>query len=187
MKEATRRLFFAFWPTAAERARMAEAARTLLAASGGRAVTESNLHVTLAFLGSVVERRVEEAVAIAHRVAESGVAAPPLQFSFEQLEYWKKARVLCAVPSPPAAGAPRNATSGAGALAEALKTDLVAAGFAPDPKPFQAHVTLARKVARVPSRTQVSPVRWSFEDYALVESRTDARGSTYQTLHTFTL
>ncbi len=157
---------------------MAEAARAFLTAGGGRVTAESNLHVTLAFLGSVAERRVEEVVAIARRVAASGVVAPPLQFSFERLEYWKKAQVLCAVPYAAHAGH---------ALAVALKTDLVAAGFALDLKPFQAHVTLARKVARAPAPAALSPVRWSFEDYALIESRTDARGPVYDALDRFTL
>jgi 2'-5' RNA ligase len=181
VKEATRRLFFAFWPTAAERAEMAEAARACLAASGGRVVTESDLHVTLVFLGSVPGRRVDEVVAIAQGVAASGLAPPPLKFSFERLEYWKKPQVLCAVPVG-LAGA-----HAAVALAAALKTDLVTAGFAPDLKPFQAHVTLARKVAKVPSPAALSPVRWSFEDYALVGSRTESRGSRYEALHRFTL
>lgn len=183
MKEASRRLFFALWPSAAERAQMAAAAQSYLTASGGRVVTEDNLHVTLAFLGSVAERRLEEVVAIARRVAASGVAAPPLQLAFEHLEYWKKAQALCAVP----AGSTGYSTQAASALADALKTDLVAAGFAPDLKPFQVHVTLARKAARTPLPAELSPVRWSFVDYALVESRTGPQGATYLALEKFTL
>jgi len=122
---------------------MAEAAHAFLSSSGGRITAESNLHVTLAFLGSVAERRVEEVVAIARRVAAAGGATPPLQFSFERLEYWKRAQVLCAVPAgrPQAAandgaavppGMTRDATHAASVLAAALKADLVAAGFTPD-------------------------------------------------------
>jgi 2'-5' RNA ligase len=199
VKEASRRLFFALWPTVEQRARMVDASRAFVNASGGRVVAVSNLHVTLVFLGSVAERRVEEVAAIARRVAASRVATPPLVVSFERLEYWKRAQVLCAVSlggsdtahdRRGATNAPSGAvenTRGVGALAEALKSDLVGAGFAPDLKLFRAHVTLARKVTRAPSPVEFPPVQWSFEDYALVESRTEARESTYQALHAFSL
>ncbi|MDE2447406.1 MAG: hypothetical protein KGO22_00440, partial [Gammaproteobacteria bacterium] len=53
---------------------MAEAARKAVGASGGRPVPAANLHITLAFLGSVPTRRLAE-------LAEAGRAAalwPPL-------------------------------------------------------------------------------------------------------------
>ena len=48
-----RRLFFALWATAEERRALSAAAAAAVGTSGGRAVPEENLHVTLAFLGQV--------------------------------------------------------------------------------------------------------------------------------------
>jgi RNA 2',3'-cyclic 3'-phosphodiesterase len=175
VKEPSRRLFFALWPTARQQASMANATREALLAGGGRPVPEGNLHVTLAFLGSVSESRMGELSAIARRGSSSAGAVHPFDLSFERLEVWKKAQVLCALPaleSEPrdhagvhpggrprdAAGVPHVRVSpdtpdvhgtghAAARLAAALKTGLVAGSFTPDLKPFRAHVTLARKVS----------------------------------------
>jgi 2'-5' RNA ligase len=184
VKESSRRLFFALWPTAKQQASLAKATRQVLQASGGRAVPESNLHVTLAFLGSVPERRLGELTAIAQRVSSSFGTAHPLQVSFDRLEYWKKAQVLCAVPGA------RAASHALAELAAALKTELMAAAFAPELKPFRAHVTLARKVSRRsdwPHELRAHPVPWSFTGFSLMESRTDASGALYSRVESWLL
>ncbi len=184
MKEPSRRLFFALWPTVKQQASMAKATREVLQASGGRPVPESNLHVTLAFLGSVPERRLGELAAIAQRIASSPGAGQPLHVWFARLEYWKRAQVLCAVP---AAGAISHA---AAELAAALKIELVAAAFAPDLKPFRAHVTLARKVSRRSDWQHdlgADSVPWSFTGFSLMASRTDASGALYSIVESWLL
>lgn len=181
MSPTSRRLFFALWPSAEQQGAIADAAREFLHGSGARAVPDTNLHVTLAFLGSVPETRVRELAPIAHRVAASGAARPPLRIAFDRVEYWKKAQVLCAVPSPLA---PRDAA----ALAAALKLDLVAAGFTPDLKPFRAHVTLARKVPRRSDwNLCLRPVSWRFTGFSLIESRTAASGALYSVVESWPL
>src|SRR5205807_403857 len=77
-REPTRRLFFALWPDAGQRAALVHATRKAVRSSGGRPVPEESLHVTLAFLGSVPERRVAELQAIARRVAEAPEAGAPI-------------------------------------------------------------------------------------------------------------
>jgi len=187
-------LFFALWPDAGQRAALVHATRKAVRSSGGRPVPEESLHVTLAFLGSVPERRVAELEAIARRIAEAPEAAP-LLVSFDRLVHWAKPRILCALDALPsagteAAGAPRvGALAGAPALAlaESLKGETTARGFSPDLKPFHAHVTVARKVARAPAAQPLSPVQWTFDGFALIESRTEPTGPVYSVIESYLL
>ncbi len=192
--EPARRLFIAMWPTAEQQARMAEATRQIVRASNARAVPVSNLHATVAFLGSVPERKLGELTAIACRVAGSSSVIPPLRLSFERLEHWRKAQVLCAVPVPPnsdAAAVCRDRdVRRASELAAAMKSGLLAGGFAPDLKPFRAHVTVARAARGAPREARDSTMQtvlWTFNELALVESHPEPQGARYRVLESFAL
>ena len=181
-REATRRLFFALWPDEAMRQAMAQAVRKAARASGGRPVPAANLHITLAFLGSVPERRLPELAEVARAAAEAFTSAfahaadassrgRPLELAFDRVEYWRAAHLLCALPS--------EAPAPVMALARKLQDVLVASGFAPDLKPFRPHVTLARKVVRPGAEGEMHPVIWRFTELSLVESRTLPEGALY--------
>lgn len=185
VRESTRRLFFALWPDEAMREAMAHATRKAVQASGGRPVPQNNLHVTLAFLGSVPERRLPELAAAARGATETltpgGANSPadPLQLVFDRLEYWRAAHLLCALPAEPP---PRGAE-----LARQLQDALVGRRFAPDLKPFRPHVTVARKVARPGSEGKMRQVTWRFTELALIESRTLPQGALYTVVETYRL
>lgn len=117
-----RRLFFAIWPDESSRAALAHSARKAARASGGRPVSISNLHSTLAFLGPVPEDRVPQAMA-----AASAITWPPFNLVFDRLEHWPKPAVLCVTCSQPPPAAPE--------LASELWKLLARQGFVPDPKP----------------------------------------------------
>ncbi|MGH8327142.1 MAG: RNA 2',3'-cyclic phosphodiesterase, partial [Steroidobacteraceae bacterium] len=165
--ERARRLFFALWPDEAMRRAMIEATRDVVQARrgsdpacGGRPVPAASLHVTLAFLGAVPQRRLQALAQVAQTVAETlrstraGEDAPgcPLELTFDHLEHWPAARLLCALPAAPPA---RTV-----ALARSLQARLTASGFAPDLKPFRPHVTVVRKVSCPSPLTKMSPVAW---------------------------
>lgn len=176
-REAARRLFFALWPDETMRQTLAQATRKAARASGGRPVPADNLHVTLAFLGSVPERRLPELATIA-RAAALG-AERRLELAFDRLEYWRAAHLLCASPAEtPAAVA---------ALARRLQDRLAAGGFAPDLKPFRPHVTVARKVVRASDVERMHPVLWRFAELALIESRTLPAGALYSVVESYAL
>ena len=137
-----------------------------------------NLHLTLAFLGSVSGEWVGRVEAAGNAVAgDFRPTRAQIVFTLDRVEYWRKARVLCATGS----------ISVASRLAEALKSHLITDGFAPDPKPFRPHVTLVRNAARGPGQRQIDRVDWSFGGFALVDSKTGPQGSVYTVLNTFNI
>ncbi|HEV2228456.1 MAG TPA: RNA 2',3'-cyclic phosphodiesterase [Steroidobacteraceae bacterium] len=182
----TRRLFFALWPEEAQRAALEHAAAKTVRHCGGRPVPESKLHVTLAFLGSVPQSRIGELSAIAGRVAAGFPRdALPLVIDLEGFEHWGKPQLLTVLErKEEAPGAP---ASGVAELARILGRETAAAGFSPDLKPFRVHVTVARKVARAPRSSEMRKVQWSFDAFALIESRTLAEGPVYSVVESYVL
>ncbi|HEY3784436.1 MAG TPA: hypothetical protein VGL55_04085 [Steroidobacteraceae bacterium] len=213
-QEPARRLFFALWPQEADQRELEratrDAVRALLSSPGSsqrtktglglpRSVPACNFHVTLVFLGSIPEARLASvrsiAEAVSHEVCEerdpgecvTAGTSRLLELVFERIEYWKRAKVLCALPSDVATGAlgsESGASAGratAAALAGRLRERLLADGFAPDLKPFRVHVTLARKVNKALGHA-MRPVTWRFPQFALIDSRTGSAGSLYSAL-----
>src|SRR2546421_394268 len=94
-REPTRRLFFALWPSEALQSAFTHATRKAVRACGGRPVPAHNLHVTLAFLGSVPERRIPELRLISDQVAATlPPEGPPLRLTFDRIEHLKKAHII---------------------------------------------------------------------------------------------
>jgi 2'-5' RNA ligase len=195
--EPARRLFFALWPHDEERLALALATAKPVRHCGGRPVPVPSLHVTLAFLGSISEARVEELHTIARAVAgEWPAESLPLQLCFDRLAHWAKPQLLCALGSEDsgASGGEARAAADAGrvatlaeTLAATLKNKTAAAGFTPDLKPFRAHVTVARKVLHAPAENALPAVAWSFDAFALVESRTQPAGAVYSLVESYVL
>jgi 2'-5' RNA ligase len=181
----TRRLFFALWPNREERAALVHTAASIVRHCGGRPVPEENLHVTLAFLGSVPGPRLPDLSAIARRAAASfPQEAVPISVSLETLEHWARAQVLAVLGRDDDAQA---AAPGAAALAQVLCAETAAAGFAPDLKPFRVHVTVARKVVHPPPSGAMRKVQWSFDEFVLMESRTLEQGPVYSVVESYVL
>jgi RNA 2',3'-cyclic 3'-phosphodiesterase len=173
-KEPTARLFFALWPDSAMQEALANAVSSIVREADGRAVPQKNFHLTLAFLGSVPESRIEALRTVAEQCSRTlSPRDVPIVITLDTLDHWRKSEILCATAhsTPPAAVA----------LSDALKRALGEAGFTPDLKPFRTHATLVRKVHRVTGDLHIAPVRWTFRDFHLVESRTDRSGSAYST------
>jgi RNA 2',3'-cyclic 3'-phosphodiesterase len=171
----TLRLFFALWPSAAERKALAASTAAAVAQVDGQPVPAANLHITLAFLGSVPGRRFVDLVGIGGQGPYSQVG-----LRFDRLEYWIKPKLLAAMPSEiPAAG---------GEIVDRLWERLVPLGFERELRPWRPHLTLVRKVRRPPPENlrivprelaSSDPAPWGL---ALVESTTDPSGARYKPL-----
>jgi RNA 2',3'-cyclic 3'-phosphodiesterase len=177
--EPARRLFFALWPDAVARRTLHECSAGIVRECGGREVPESNLHATLAFLGAVPVMRVAELGAVARLYAVSSAWRLPLELEFREFAHWAQPQVLVAIATPSRA---------VGELAEGLKEACARQGFTPDLKPFRAHVTVARKVRRVPRAASLPRgITWAFDEFALIESRTAPAGPIYSVVETYVL
>ena len=169
--EPTRRLFFALWPDAAVRARLARVAGGV---GQGRPTAADNLHITLCFLGDTTS----EVQACVEQAAET-VAGRPFELTLTEIGHWPRPQVVWLGPReiPPAL---LDLHTG---LASAMRP----CGFAPERRAFRPHVTLARKVRRLKQAPPVEPVVWRVEDFCLVESRTLSGGVSYDVLRRWTL
>lgn len=82
---------------------------------------------------------------------------------------------------------PDEAPAGAVALATALGACQRRCGLEPEERPFQLHVTLARRARRPPRRRTVEPLPWPVGEFCLVVSNTGSGGATYEVLRRWPL
>jgi RNA 2',3'-cyclic 3'-phosphodiesterase len=176
MSDRSRRLYFALWPDDALRAALSAATARAVRVAGGRAVPPENLHVTLAFLGSVPGHRVAAAQAAARLVT----VAPGVQ-AFDRVAQWGRSGplVLAATRVEPALAG----------MQATLANALLAADFPLDRREFRPHVTLARRpTARWPAAPPEAPggrLEWSWSTFVLVDSETGPGGSRYTVVERF--
>lgn len=166
--EPKQRLFFALWPTGEARETLAAVAQQH-ARRNGRAVVPENLHITLAFVGGVTaaQRTCMEAAAAA-------VTAPAFTLSLDRLGFWPRPKILWAGASV----MPPELLD----LVKRLNVALVPCGYQPETRPFQVHVTLARKAHRPPELCEIPPIAWPADAVCLVESVSGEHGSEYRVI-----
>jgi len=176
------RLFFALQPGAAQNVRLVDFTAPWITQLGAQPVPAQNLHITLCFVGSVPADRLPELRGLAGRMRGSRAT-----LRFDNLEYWRKPRVLCATAPETAAALPAQS------LSKGLAEACTAAGFLPDLKPFRAHVTLARKLqpARAASLKWPSaiapPISVSCDRFMLMRSDRGENGSIYSVVESWPL
>ncbi len=170
------RLFFALWPSPARRHLLAAMSATAVARVDGVPVPPSNLHVTLAFLGSVTGH----ASGALFAVGGQG-SYPSVDLRFDRLDYWPKPKVLVAMATELPAGGVE--------IVDRLWRGIEPLGFEREQRPWRPHLTLARKLRHPPpddlalepppAGAVVDPAPWSL---ALVESVTHPDGARYRPL-----
>ncbi len=166
------RLFFALVPLPDVGASVLATARPLAAGLGAQVVPQGNLHATLSFVGAVAPERLDALCA-----AAATVRGRPAELLFDTFDFWSEPRVLVARATQESAEAH--------ALSESLRDAAIAAGFAPDIKPFRAHLTLARKIPTEAAAKFSWPLKISpgfvvrCEKFALMESRRSDGASIY--------
>ena len=167
--EAPQRLFLALWPDSATRAALAAAARDLLDGVRARPVPAENLHLTLAFLGPTAAAR-----RLCAEAAAARLRLPGFRLVLDEAGFFARAGVVwlgC-----------RQAPAPLLELVQGLRTGLADCGFAPDTRPYRAHVTVGRKLRGRPRLAPPPPLAWEVRDFVLVRSRTRPDGAAYEVL-----
>ena len=165
MPEETLRLFFAL-PCPPEQAKAICAWRDGQALDG-RPVAESNLHITLAFLGAQPKDRLGALLSMA-----SGIEGTAFDLRLDRLATIGKG-FICLQPSTPAPALL--------ALVTALGEHLAALGVVLDSRPFLPHLTLARQALDRP-QGPAPAFAWRVGHFVLYLSRNTADGVRYEPL-----
>lgn len=160
--DSPRRLFFALDPDELQRHVIAAALRPALASVGGRRIAVARLHLTLVFLGLTAPSAMP-----CLRQAAAGVRGIPFELTLDRIGYWRRSEVLWLAPRPSAA---------LYGLHAALRAALVRCGVALEDRTYQPHVTLVRKLDRMPDPfPEVPPIPWKVRDFVLMESNAGYR------------
>lgn len=165
------RAFFALWPDAQTRARLAHAAAFLRLGSEARPVPAENFHLTLAFVGEVSPPQFAVLQHIAR--AQRGLT---FTIRLDAYEYWEGPQLVVAVA--------RQTPAALIELARKLRAALDTRQSEP---PLRAHVTLARKVMQAPVPQAMSALSWSAKSFSLVRSDTSGARSVYTVVDTWRL
>ncbi len=170
IRRETARLFFAIRPDSAVQAALKRMARKVAASQqDGQCVKPENIHLTVLFLGDVESDRIDTLREIA-----GSVTAQTFSLSIQGTLFWKKNRIVMAkVDHYPTA---------LFALADALTTALIAAGFSCEDRKYKPHITLIRNVgAHLPMQLE-NPIQWDVSDWLLLQSRLSSHGPCYTEL-----
>lgn len=170
-----KRLFFALWPDAEIRRRLAEVAELLPEASCRRTPVE-NLHLTLVFLGNVPDTAIPALKDGANRLR---LQIPGFELRLERNGWWKHSGVawLATEHAPPPLLS----------LVDELRRLSKQAGLSIEERDYQPHLTLARKLKRGPGPLRFEPLYWQVRDFCLVESVTHPQGANYQPMQSWAL
>ena len=169
------RLFFALWPDEDVREQLKKCqqlkpfSQSLQHHAGSRAVFPGNFHITLAFLGNVnTDQR-----ACVEQIA-NGIQCSPFKFTIDTANYWHKPRILCV--------GPKEMPDALVTLAAELRDGAIECGVQMDMRPYNAHVTLMRKIARLPEGLAIRPFTWVAKHFVLIESTTRPEGVRYEVI-----
>lgn len=174
-EQQTVRVFFALWPDASERGRLAEWQLPLQHAVGGRLMQRETLHATLVFVGEIAPERLEALL-----LAAQEASAEDFDLSFDLARYWGHNHIAYAAPSH----VPPQLLQ----LVERLEERLSRHRFKFERRVYKPHVTLLRN-AHWSDRhlPDMPPVRWQCGDFALVQSIRQAGLAHYRVLARFPL
>ena len=173
-KLETQRLFFALWPSLELGRELYRLSDRALDGVSGRRVLPEDIHLTLAFLGSVNDEFRKCAEQAASRV-QTGVFA----LNLERIGCWARSGILWVGPEQ----TPDSLTQ----LVQELNTGLAACGHEVEKRPYAAHLTLVRQARPCVSARVIETHHWKIDRFCLVQSCTHREGAHYEILREWEL
>ena len=138
-------------------------------------VSTANLHITLAFLGEVPSSHYESVFTAARQVCGQA-----FDLQINQTGYWSKPKVYWIGPT----SIPDELLD----LARQLRSQLAYQGLSTDPRPYQPHISLFRKLRENPPAPLCEPdMQLSFKSFCLFESHSSSSGVNYRVLEQWPL
>lgn len=162
-----RRVFFALWPGASQRARLEKIIRPELDRIRGNAGLRANWHLTVVFIGNVAAETVGDLLA-----ASAQIAVEPFELRLDRLSYWRRPRIACLEASRTPAALAR--------LVEEINEAVEHLGLAAEKRRYRPHLTIARKARSFRSRPLAQPLDLRWQHFELLESRASAEGVRYR-------
>jgi 2'-5' RNA ligase len=171
----THRLFFALWPDDAVRQQITDAFnQSPQSKLNGRIMRQSNLHITLHFIGNVNDEKMH----CLHQQA-SQQTAEAFSLNLDHYGYFYKPRVLWMGCHQQ----PDNLKS----LYKELGVLFRHCDYQAENRPYAPHLTLMRKLSRPGELEPFSSISWQVNDFVLVESVAGAAGVEYKVLQRYPL
>lgn len=168
------RLFFAMLPDGDTRQCITAAARALKLDPTARAVPSENYHMTLAFVGEVLESQLAPLLRVAGSQRARGFTV-----RFDTYEYSPKAQAVVAAALDFPASLER--------LWRQIHADLAQHNHALKHEHLRPHVTIARKVLQAPVLQAMSAFDWKVQAFTLMQSNTAGARSIYTVVDTWRL
>ena len=166
---ADKKLFFALWPSHRQRETLRDTINPSLSTVEGAAVDRRNWHVTLVFIGDFPEEKIPGLQA-AVDVIDPG----EVRLRFDSITFWQRPKIACMHT--------RTVPPALEQLVKSLQQALIPFGYAPDPRVYRPHITVARKVRAFQEVRLARPIELSWTDFELVESVSVRGGVQYHPL-----
>ena len=166
---ADKKLFFALWPSHRQREMLRDVINPALSTVEGSAVDRRNWHVTLVFIGDFPEEKIPGL-----QSAVSVIDPGEIRLRFDSLTFWQKPKIACMHTRTVPAELER--------LVKSLQQALIPFGYAPDPRVYRPHITVARKVRAFQEVRLARPIELSWTEFELVESVSVRGGVQYHPL-----
>ncbi len=167
------RLFFALWPNEKVRKELSKVTNQFKD-ENLRLTKNSNLHITLAFLGQVSEQDQAELIEKTNSIRSSAFS-----LTLDSIGFWKNPGILWIAPEV----MPEVLND----LVVQLQSIIKQQGLNVDERLYKPHVTIARKVKQFTVPKEKFHIPWSVISFALVISRSSESGVEYHVVQEWTL
>ena len=168
------RIFFALWPNDALRDSLHRASKTIPVERPARRVPQYNLHLTLHFIGNVY---FDQMTCLQQQARLLKAAA--FELNIDCQGYFKKPRVAWLGCS--------EMPTAMRELHQKLGQRLQLCDYRPEARHYNPHVTMARKIDRIPELVSFESIPWAVENFALIEVRQVDDGVEYRVIETYPL